>query len=135
MGKARKFRVDFERDSESGDWTAVIDRSQGVSCVSQGRTISIARKRIRGALAVFLDDDKAAAQAELIENFVLPASAKSVLEKAVEARNALQEAARASAELSERAAKSLAKAGVSRRDAADILGVSHGRIQQLVREA
>ena len=135
MAKVRKYRVDFERDAESGDWTAVIDRSQGVSCVTQGRTIAVARKRIREALALFLDDEKAAAEAEFAENFVLPASAKSVLEKAMEARSAAQKAARASAELSEKAAKSLAKAGVSRRDAADILGLSHGRIQQLVREA
>lgn len=134
MAKARKYRVDFERDAKSGDWTAVIDRSQGVSCVTQGRTIAVARKRIREALALFLNDKKAAEEAVLIESFALPAAAKSVLEKAVEARAAAQEAARTSAELSERAAKSLAKAGVSRRDAADILGVSHGRIQQLVRE-
>jgi predicted RNase H-like HicB family nuclease len=134
MRKPSTYQVDFERDSKSGEWTAVIDRSQGVSCVTQGRTIAQARRRIREALALFLDDEAAAAQAELVENFVLPAAAKSVLEKAVEARAAAQEAARASADLSERAAKSLAKAGVSRRDAADILGISPGRVQQLVGE-
>jgi predicted RNase H-like HicB family nuclease len=46
MGKSYKVR--YEKD-EDGMWVAVIDRSQGVSCVAQGRSIGEAHKRIRGA--------------------------------------------------------------------------------------
>jgi predicted RNase H-like HicB family nuclease len=130
----KKYRVDFERDAKSGYWTAVIDRTQGVSCVTQGRTIAAARKRIREALALFLDDKAAAKDAELIENFVLARIDKTLVEAAVRYREAAQRAAKQASEVSERAAKRLAKAGVSRRDAAEILGMSAGRVQQLVGE-
>jgi predicted RNase H-like HicB family nuclease len=70
------YRVDYERDVD-GYWTATIDESQGVSCVTQGRGLAQARKRIREALALALalDDAKAAQAAELVESFDLPAKA------------------------------------------------------------
>lgn len=62
----RRYIVEYSQD-ETGAWTAVIDRAQGVSCVTQGRTKDEARLRIRDALACHLDDDEAAAAAELVE--------------------------------------------------------------------
>lgn len=134
MSKRKAYRVDFERDAKSGDWTAVIDRSQGVSCVTQGKTLAVARKRIREALALFLNDGSSPESFELAESFELPESAKTVIAEALAARCAVREATERYATASGLAAKRLARAGVSRRDAADILGLSPGRVQQLVGE-
>lgn len=126
----RKYRVEYERDAD-GVWVAVIDRAQGASCVAQGRSFREARRRIRSALGVYLDDPKAAAAAELVDDVKLPAGVKLALAKAIESRETSQRMLDVSARQVLTAAEKLTSAGVSRRDAADLLGVSHQRIQQL----
>lgn len=134
MAKKRlKYTVRFEQDAD-GDWTAVIDRSQGVSCVTQGRSLSVARKRIREALGLYLDDDKAAAEAELVEDILVPARARGAVRKASEKRNAAKVAVEGAAVATAEAARKLVAEGLSYRDAAEILGVSFQRVHQLVEE-
>lgn len=128
MGKG--YKVQYEKD-EDGMWVAVIDRSQGVSCVAQGRSIGEARKRIRGALAVFLGDAKAAAAAVLVDEPALPALAKRAVIVAAKERDRAKKAQAVAQNAASAAAVALTKAGLSSRDAAELLGVSHQRVHQL----
>lgn len=122
MGK--RYTVAYERD-EDGFWTAVIEFGRGKSAIADGRSIGEARKRIRGALAVYLEDEKAAAEAELVDDVKLPAGLKGELAKAVRIREEADAAQERAIETSAAVARKLAAAGVSTRDAAALLGVSH----------
>ncbi|MEY4510102.1 MAG: hypothetical protein RLZZ450_2224 [Pseudomonadota bacterium] len=128
MGKS--YRVRYEKD-EDGMWVAVIDRSQGASCVAQGRSIGEARKRIRGALAVYIGDAKAAAAAVLVDEPVLPALAKRAVIAAAKERDRAKKAQADAQSAASAAAVALTKAGLSSRDAAELLGISHQRVHQL----
>lgn len=133
MGKKasiKSYCVDYERDAE-GYWTAVIDHKQGVSCITQGRSLSQARTRIREALALYLDDDKAAAAAELVDNVKLRGPALAAVRSTAAARSAMAAAEEKAHRESAKAAKLLTADGLSRRDTAELLGVSFQRIQQL----
>lgn len=127
------YRVDYELD-EDGVWTAEIEPSQGVSCIASGKSLSQARRRLRGALAVYLNDKQAAAEAELVDNVKLPGKLKSTVRKCTQVRERAQEMAEQSLEITESAARALTDAGVSLRDAAEILGVSYQRVHQLTAE-
>jgi predicted RNase H-like HicB family nuclease len=53
----KTYKIDYVRD-ESEWWVASIREVPG--CHSQGRTIDEARRRVREALALFVDDAKSA---------------------------------------------------------------------------
>src|SRR5436309_356773 len=65
--RASKYRVIFERD-ESGAWIARVPSVRG--CHTHGRTLEQARRRLREALGLWVDD---ADTAELVEDIRLPA--------------------------------------------------------------
>jgi predicted RNase H-like HicB family nuclease len=127
-----KFKVIYERD-EDGLWVASIPSVPG--CHTQGRTIAQARRRVREALEVALDrpDAKQVARtAELVDDVRLPS--------AVAVKLAASRAARSKAATEEERAKRAtrdavialtARARLSIRDAADLLGLSHQRVQQI----
>src|SRR3990167_8666991 len=120
----------YARD-ESGWWVASIREVRG--CHTQGRTVDEARRRIREALALFVDD---AASAKLIDNVKLPATAvKAIRAYATLRKRADQEDRRAA--LAARRAVRLLRGGklkMSARDAARLLGVSHQRVHQLAHD-
>lgn len=119
----RRLRVVFERD-ETGTWIVNAPRVRG--CHSYGRTLEQARKRIREALRLF-----DIADAELTEEIRLSAQLLAAVRRARRAR-ARAEAQRTEAQTELRtAANRLERAGLSRRDAGDLLGVSRQRVQQL----
>ncbi|OFW03562.1 MAG: hypothetical protein A3H96_20215 [Acidobacteria bacterium RIFCSPLOWO2_02_FULL_67_36] len=122
--------VTYARD-ESGWWVASIREVRG--CHTQGRTVDEARRRIREALALFVDD---AASAKLIDNVKLPATAvKAIRAYATLRKRADQEDRRAA--LAARRAVRLLRGGklkMSARDAARLLGVSHQRVHQLAHD-
>ena len=129
-----KFKVHYERD-EQGWWVASIASVPG--CHTQARTITQARERIREALAVALDRADAARiarDAELVDDVRLPADVTRKLAscKSARARVAAEEAR---AQKATRAAVHvlIERVGVSYRDAAELLGLSHQRVQQLAR--
>lgn len=122
MGK--RYTVELERD-EDGVWVAVIVLGRGKSVIADGRSIGEVKKRVRGALALFLEDEKAAAEAVLVDDVKLPAGLKSELAKAVRIREEADAAQTRAIETSAAVARKLASAGVSTRDAAAMLGVSH----------
>src|SRR5215204_7701437 len=69
--KSGKYRVVFERDG-SGAWIARVPRVRG--CHTYGRTLQQARRRIREALSLWVED---ADSVELVEDVRLPASVRN----------------------------------------------------------
>ena len=123
------YTVRYERD-ESGWWVAQVKESP--AAITQGRTIAEARRRIREALALALDDDAKAEKAKLIDDVKLPADVRRALVRAQVARKRLEaDAAVAQASTTTAIAKLVKKLGLSVRDAGELLGISYQRVQQL----
>lgn len=124
------YSVRYEKD-ETGWWVASVDSIPG--CHTQGRTIVQARKRIREALSLFVDD---AEKAILKDEVVLPPNVSDLVETAIENRKRLEAAQIESNRSAKIAAKALTQDhafGV--RDAGEVLGISHQRVHQLAAEA
>ena len=126
----KTYRVVYELD-ESGSWIATVPAVKG--CHTYGRSINEARERVREALGLFVKD---ATTAPLIDDIRLPANLRRLLEVQREARKrADREQARAREAVS-RAVRSLVETqGLSVRDAGELLGLSHQRVQQIRQEA
>jgi predicted RNase H-like HicB family nuclease len=122
------YRVTYERDADEY-WVA--DAPELVGAHTQGRTIPTARARIREVIALIeeLDDEDAF---DLEEEFVLPDSTARAIASALEKRHTAELARMDAMAQMETGAKLLIEGRVSMRDAADILGISSGRVQQLV---
>jgi predicted RNase H-like HicB family nuclease len=126
MTKRRRFVAIYERDRESDAWLVHVDGIDG--CHTYGRTLRQAGERIEEALAVWLDRDPG--------DFVLqhhwPETITQLAAMVEEARHASADASRAASDATVSAAHRLATMGLSRRDTAEILGISHQRVQQLL---
>ncbi len=124
----KSYRVAYERD-EAGWWVAEIPSVPG--CQTQGRTVSQARERVREALALFVGQREATA-AKLIDDVRLPPEVKRSLRRA-EAVRRKAEAARAAAMDATTSTVHLltGELGLSMRDAAELLGLSHQRVAQI----
>ncbi len=126
--KTRSYTVRFEKDP-SGWWIVTVPEVQG--CLTQGRSLAEGRRRIREALALFIDE-AAAARAELVDDIRLPARTSAVVRKVASSRAQLDQVQAKAMKATASAASVLTrKLGMSVRDAAELLGVSHQRIQQL----
>jgi predicted RNase H-like HicB family nuclease len=123
-----QFTVRYERDP-SGWWIVTIPEIQG--CRTQGRSIAEGRRRIREAMALFIDE-AAAEQATLVDDVRLPRDVMRQI-RLVATQRALAERVREDVKDVTRAAvKQLTRrAGLSVRDAAEMLGISYQRVQQL----
>lgn len=125
-----RYTVQYERD-DSGWWVAQV--KEVPAAITQGRTIVEARRRIREALALALDDDRKAESAKLIDDVKLPADARRALDSARAARQRLAAETETAQTRTEFAVQKLiTKLGLSMRDAGELLGISHQRVQQLV---
>jgi len=122
------YRVVYERD-EDGYWVADVPELVGAH--TQGRTIPTTRARIREVIALVerIDDEYAFG---VDEEFVFPESTAEAVVSALEKRQAAERAQVDAIVETERGAKVLIESKVSMRDAGEILGISSGRIQQLV---
>ena len=124
----RTLKIRYERDP-SGWWIVTIPEIQG--CRTQGRSIAEGRRRIREALELFLDESEAK-RARFVDVVELPAAARRTV-RGVAAVRRRSDALRARVQEETRAAVELLtrNAGLSVRDAAEVLGISHQRVQQL----
>lgn len=121
------YEVVIERDPE-GDWIARVPSVRG--CHSYGRSIAQARRRIREALSLWVEN---ADEASLTFDVRLPTTLRRELHRVDAARGKSASAARLAQEVTRAAARDLTEvAGLSRRDTAELLGLSHQRIQQLL---
>ena len=101
--------------------------------VNAGVVARQARARIREALALFVGD-KAARRAELEDRVQVPKAVRDEVREAARLREQAEAVAGRAAEKMTSAVRVLEGLGLSVRDAGELLGVSHQRVQQL-REA
>lgn len=127
MAEPVNYTVKIQRD-ESGAWIARVPEVPG--CHSYGRSLRQAKGRIREALSLWVDD---ADEAELAFDVRLPSAIRRKVTASRRAREAAQNAQRQATEMSALTALELVREdGLSVRDAAELLGLSHQRVQQLV---
>ncbi len=122
-----KYTAKYERD-EDGWWIVEVKEVQG--CRSDGRTINEARRRIRQALALFVDDAKGA---EIVDDVRLPGEARRALRRMTAARVKAETARAAAAAGDIQAVRVMTRdLGLSVRDTGELVGLSFQRVQQLV---
>lgn len=123
------YKAIYERDA-TGVWTVELASPREVH--TWGRSIDQTRSRLREALGLWLDDDRAGVTATFEEEFRLPSRARSAVKSARELRVTAQSTAEKSQAALRLAVRQLiAEQHLSVRDAAELLGVSFQRVQQL----
>lgn len=125
----RTYTAIYERDRKVDAWNVRIGGLEG--CQTHGRSLRQAQRRIREALAAWLDESESSLQ--VVDQ--LPSDLVAIAEQASQARRDAATAANAARAATLKAARRLEKTGISRRDAAALLGLSHQRVQQLVESA
>jgi predicted RNase H-like HicB family nuclease len=122
--------VAYERD-ESGRWVASVRGVRG--CHTQGRTVNEARRRIRQALELFVDD---ARKALIVDDVKLPSDATRAIRAYAALRKKAEQEDRRAALAARRAVRVLrsGRLKMSARDAARLLGLSHQRVHQLTQD-
>lgn len=127
----KTYQATLELDPHSGQWMADID---GLPVHTWGRTLGKVKEYAHEALAAHLDLAAADVKGHIV--FRAPQLPGSVLEALASAERARTEADTATVRAADaRAAAAGAlvrEAHLSMRDAAEILGVSHQRVQQLL---
>jgi predicted RNase H-like HicB family nuclease len=118
-------RLEKEHD---GRWSVELDEEPRVH--TWGKTIDQALTRIREAAAMWFETDETAIK--LVPRPVLPKAASRTVEQARKAREQARDADRVAIEQTRKAATALTSRGMSIRDAAAILGISHQRVHQLL---
>lgn len=126
MSPKKTYTAIYERDPEVDAWNVRIEGLQG--CHTYGRSLRQAQTRIREALALWLDREPA----DLAIGDRLPKDLADLARRAQQARAEAERAGSKAHEQAARAAKELTERGLSRRDAAELLGISHQRVQQLL---
>jgi predicted RNase H-like HicB family nuclease len=126
-----RYHATFELDP-SGQWLVEVDEIPQVH--SFGRTLGKAREHLLDALALWLGEPSAAISDRVaFRPPTLPAPIRETVELAMAGRAVADAASRVAAELTAQASYDLVNGvRLSMRDAADVLGLSHQRIQQLV---
>lgn len=123
----KQYTVRYERD-QAGYWIATVPKVKG--CHTYGRTIEQAKRRIREALSLFVDD---ADKATLIDDVRLSAPARAAVRRAWRVRRGAERQQAIAVEMTRNAAQLLTRRlHLSVRDAGTILGLSHQRVQQIV---
>ncbi len=127
MRNQTAYRVVIERD-ETGAWLAHVRGVRG--CHTYGRTLDQVRRRIREALSLWVED---AEVADLVEEIRLPAAARQAIQRSSAARGRAARGNENAQSATVAAANVLVeRLGLGVRDAGELLGLSHQRVQQLV---
>ncbi|MGH9150842.1 MAG: type II toxin-antitoxin system HicB family antitoxin [Acidimicrobiales bacterium] len=126
MSRKKTYVAVYERDPDDDAWNVHIKGLDG--CQTYGRSLRQARARIREALAVWLDREPET----LTVRDELPASVASIADGVARARRQAEDAGTRAQRDTVEAVRRLTDLGLSRRDAAELLGLSHQRVQQLL---
>ena len=118
-------RLEREKD---GRWTVELAEEPRVH--TWAKTVDQALARVREAAALWFDADED--DIEVIPQPVLPKTTGRTVEQARQARQDARNADRLAVEQTKKAAAALTARGISMRDAAAILGISHQRVHQLL---
>jgi len=118
-------RLEREKD---GRWSVELDEEPRVH--TWGKTVDQALARMREAAALWFETEED--QIELVPRPVLPKATGRTVEQARQAREQARDADRLALEQTRKAAAALTSRGISMRDAAAILGISHQRVHQLL---
>jgi predicted RNase H-like HicB family nuclease len=128
MAAVKTLTAVFQRDDE-GYW--LVELAEEPRVHTYGRTLAKAREHIIDATALWFE--VAPEELDIVEDIRLPEPVKATLELARREREHAQAAQEAAAGATREAARALVKDGrLSVRDAADVLGLSHQRVQQLL---
>lgn len=126
MSRTKNYVAVYERDRESNAWLVHIKGIDG--CQTYGRTLRQAEARIREALAAWLDREPD----ELVITPEWPEEVTRLASDVSRTRSSAEKASREAAGKTAKAARRLERMGLSRRDTADVLRISHQRVQQLL---
>lgn len=116
----------FAHDADEHVWLVHIKGIAG--CHTYGRTIRQAESRIREALEVWLNR----APEDLVITSAFPRDVALLADRVSQARSKASQAGAEAQDAAINAAQRLQEMGLSRRDTAALLGVSHQRVQQLL---
>ena len=126
MTRTKNYEAVYDRDPESDAWIVHIKGIAG--CQTYGRTLQQAEARIVEALALWLDREPYG----LVITPEWPGDLVEIASQVSQARDTAAATAQKARATTATAAKKLDRMGLSRRDAADVLGISHQRVQQLL---
>lgn len=126
MSPKKTYTAIYERDAVDDAWSVRIDGVDG--CQTYGRSLRQAHTRIVEALALWLDREPDT----LTIRDELPTDLVKVARRVTHARAEAERAGTKAQEQAVAAARALTERGLSRRDAAEVLGISHQRVQQLL---
>ena len=126
MISSKTYTAIYNHDADDNAWNVRIKGLTG--CQTYGRSIRQAQGRIREALSLWLDTTPS--QLNVRDQF--PAELASVADDVMRARSAAERAGAKAQQQTIEAVKALTDLGLSRRDAAELLGLSHQRVHQLL---
>ena len=126
MSPKKTYVAVYERDPDDDAWLVSVKGIEG--CQTYGRSLRQAEARIREALALWLDRD---ADGIGITN-AFPKRLESLADTVLRAREDAEHAGTKARQTTVDVVRKLTDLGLSRRDAAELLGISHQRVQQLL---
>lgn len=128
MPRHQRYTAHYTR--EDGWWIVRIQEAKGVH--SNGRTLEEARRRVREALSLAIGDT--AFTVDFSDKITLPADARRELSRHRTARRRLENETLQAVKAAKGAARALAKAGLSVRDAGSLLGLTGARVSQILND-